>query len=95
MYNELFKKVDAIQTTNTSDLVKKVDCDTKSGATEKKKMLDHTHNKYITTQEFNVAKLKEAACLASERYFADFVKKTNFKKMLRTWQRKTDFVHKR
>ena len=37
MYNELFKKVDAIQTTNTSDLVKKVDCDTKSCATEKKK----------------------------------------------------------
>ena len=37
MYNELFKKVDAIQTTNTSDLVKKADCDTKSGATEKKK----------------------------------------------------------
>ena len=48
-----FKKVNAIQTTDTSDLVKKADYNTKIGEIEKK-ILDHDHsNKYITTKEFN------------------------------------------
>ena len=38
--------------TNTSDLVKKADYDTKSGEIEKK-ILDHNSDKFITTQEFN------------------------------------------
>ena len=48
-----FKKVNAIQTTDTSDLVKKADYNTKIGEIEKK-ILDHDHsNKYIPTKEFN------------------------------------------
>ena len=52
MMNQL-KKVKAIQTTDTSGLVKKSHCNTKPGEI-KKKILGHGHsNKYITTKEFN------------------------------------------
>ena len=51
-YDELVKKVKDIKTTETSDLVKKADYDTKIGETEKK-ILDHNHENYITAQEFN------------------------------------------
>ena len=47
---KLVKKVNAIQGTNTSNLVKKADYNTKIEKIEKK-ILDHS--KYITTQEFN------------------------------------------
>ena len=46
------KKVNAILTTATSDLVKKADCKTKISEVEKK-ILDHDHDKYIATQEVN------------------------------------------
>ena len=47
------KRFNAIQTTDTSNLVKKSDYGTKISGIEKK-ILDHDHsNKYITTQEFN------------------------------------------
>ena len=49
-YDELIKKVDAIQAINSSDLVKKTDYNKKFNEIEKK-ILDH--GKYITTQEFN------------------------------------------
>ena len=49
-YDELIKKVDAIQAINSSDLVKKTDYNKKLNEIEKK-ILDH--GKYITTQEFN------------------------------------------
>ena len=49
-YDEL---VNAIQTTDTSNLVKKTDHNTKFSENEKK-VTDHDHsNKYITTQKFN------------------------------------------
>ena len=50
----MVKKVNNMKTTytNTSDLVKKADYDTKSGEIEKK-ILDHNSDKFITTQEFN------------------------------------------
>ena len=51
-YDELVKKVNAIQTTDTSNLVKKTDYNTKISEIEKK-ITDHDHDKYITTQEFN------------------------------------------
>ena len=52
MINQL-KKVNAIQTTDTMDLVKKSHCNTKLGEI-KKKILGHDHrSKYITTKEFN------------------------------------------
>ena len=45
----MVKKVNGIQTTDTGNLVKKADYNTKIGEVEKK-MLDHDHNnKYITT----------------------------------------------
>ena len=52
-------------------------------------MLDHVHDKYITTQEFNkltvenfAARLKQAN-LASKNDIADFIKQTDFDKKLR------------
>ena len=50
--DKLVKKVNAIQTPDTSNLVKKTDYDTKISETGKK-ILDHDHAKYITTQEFS------------------------------------------
>ena len=47
-----FKKVDAIQTTDTSNLVKETDYSTEINEMEKK-ITNHDHDKYITTQEFN------------------------------------------
>ena len=44
-YNELVKKVNAIQTTDTGNLVKKSDYNTKIGKIEKK-----FHDMHITTQ---------------------------------------------
>ena len=49
--DELVKKVNTFKTTDTSDLVKKTDYNTKAGGI-RKKILDHDHSKYITTQEF-------------------------------------------
>ena len=51
-YDELVKMVIVFKTTDTSNLVKKADCDTKIGEIEKK-ILDPEHDKYITTQECN------------------------------------------
>ena len=49
----MVKKFNAIQTTDTSNLLKKTDYNTKMNEIEKK-ITDHDHsNKYITTQEFN------------------------------------------
>ena len=49
-FNELVnKKVNNINPTDTSDLVKKTDCNTKVSEI-KKKITDHNHDKYITTQ---------------------------------------------
>ena len=57
-------------------------------------MLDHVHDKYITTQEFNkltvenfAAKLKQAN-LASKNDIADFIKQTDFDKKLRNMSKK-------
>ena len=73
-HGELVKKVDNIKTTDTSDLVKKAEYDTKIGKIEKK-ILDHNHDKYVTTLKFNKlmldnlpARLNQAN-LASEMIF--------------------------
>ena len=57
-------------------------------------MLDHVHDKYITTQEFNkltvenfAARLKQAN-LASKNDIADFIKQTDFDKKLRNLSKK-------
>ena len=61
---------------------------------KKMKMLDHVHDKYITTQEFNkltvenfAARLKQAN-LASKNDIADFIKQTDFDKKLRNMSKK-------
>ena len=79
-YNELFKIVNNNQATDTSDLVKKTDYDTKIDETEKKNDHDH-NNKYITSQEFNkftsgsfVARLAKVK-LATKDDIADIIKK--------------------
>ena len=51
-YNELVKKVNAIQTTDASYLVRKIDYNTKINEIEKK-ITNHDHDKYISTEEFN------------------------------------------
>ena len=82
-YNELVKDVNTIQSTDTNNLVKKNDYDTKIGEVEKKK-IDHDHGKNITTQELNklmvhnfAAKLAQAK-LATKADIADFVKELHF-----------------
>ena len=52
LYDELVKKVNTLHTTGTNNLVRKADFNTKIVEIEKK-ILDHNHDKYITTQEFN------------------------------------------
>ena len=52
VYGVLVKKVNAIETTDTSNLVKTADYNTIISEFEKR-ILDHDHGKYITTQEFN------------------------------------------
>ena len=48
----MVKKVNAIQTNDTGDLVQKTDYNTKIYEIEEK-INNHDHDKYITTQEFN------------------------------------------
>ena len=45
-YDEGVKKVNAIQSTDTSDFVKKTDYNTKINEIQKK-IIDHDHDKYI------------------------------------------------
>ena len=53
-YDELVKKVNAIQTTDTSNLVKKTDYNVKINKIKKKEITDHDHSsKFTTTEEFN------------------------------------------
>ena len=82
-YDELIKKVKNINTTDTSDLVKNTDYNTKIIGSEKN-ITDHDHDKYITSQEFNklvsenFATRLAQANLAGKNDFTDFVKKTYF-----------------
>ena len=76
-YCEFVKKVNNINTADTSDLVKKADYNTKINETEIK-VTDHDHDNYITTQEFNkltrdnfTARFAQAN-LASKNDIADF-----------------------
>ena len=74
------KKVNNVNTTDTSNLVVTADYDTKIGEVEKK-ITDHDHiNKHITTQEFNKLTSKNFAArlqqgnLESKNDNADFSK---------------------
>ena len=74
---------------NVSNLVKKIDYNTKISETENKIPTDHDHDKYITTEEFNkltaesfTAILKEAN-VASKKYIANFVKNKSFHNKLK------------
>ena len=49
-YDELIKNVSNIKTTDTSDLIKKTDYNTKINEIEEK-ITDHDHGGYITTED--------------------------------------------
>ena len=51
-YDELIKKVNAIQTNDSNNLVDKADFNTQFGEIERK-ILNHNHDKYINTKEIN------------------------------------------
>ena len=87
-YNELVKKVDNINSTDTSDLVEKADYNTKITAIEKK-TTDHNHDKYIITQKCNKLKSDNfTANLGSKNDIANFVKKTDFDDKLKKLNKK-------
>ena len=80
-YSELVKNVNAIQSSDTDNLVKKTDYNTNINEIEKK-ISDHDHsNNYITMQEFNKVPSKNFAPelaqsnLASKNDIAALVKK--------------------
>ena len=86
-YNELLKKVNDISTTNTSNLVKITDYNTKMGEIENK-INAHDYAKYLTSQEFDkltadtfTTRLKEENS-ASKNDIANFVKKRDFDEKL-------------
>ena len=74
------KKVNAIQITDTGDLVNEADYKTKIGEIEKK-ILDHYYNEYITTREFDkltvedFAARRKQAKVTTRSDIADFAKK--------------------
>ena len=79
-YNILVKRVNNTNTTDTSELVKKPDYDTKANEIENR-ITNHNHDEYINTQEFNkltsdnfAAKLAQAN-LASKNDTVNFIKK--------------------
>ena len=83
MYDELVKKVNRIQATDTNNFVRKEkdDYTTKIPKIEKK-ILDYNHDKYITSHEFNKltaenfkARLAQAK-LETKANVADFAKKS-------------------
>ena len=84
----MVKQVNAIQTIDTSNLVKKLTM-THKLLKLKKKIIDHDHsNKYITTQEFNklpaenfAARLKQAN-LSTKAGINDFAGETDFVNLL-------------
>ena len=76
---------------NVSNLVKKVDYNTKINETEKK-ITDHDHDKHITTPEYNKLTAENFAArsaqtnLASKRDIANFFKKADFDDKLRKFK---------
>ena len=92
-YEELVKKVTSINTTDTSNLAKKTDFNTKINEVEKK-ITDYDYDKYITTQEFNkltsenfAARLAQAN-LGSKNDVADFIKMIDFSDKLKHLNKK-------
>ena len=82
VYGKLHKEVNATQTTDTDNAVKKTEYDTKISEI-KSKILNHEHAKYITTQEFNKFPVNFAARLVQAKlhtkdYINDFLKVIDF-----------------
>ena len=76
--NQIVKKVNTIETTDTSNLVNKADYDTEIYET-KKEILHHNHDKYITTQKLNKLTADNFAVrLVVKPDISDFVEKTDF-----------------
>ena len=97
VYEELIKKVNSIQTTDTNSLVKKADYNTKIAEIEKNILYYDHNNKYITTQQFDrlsaenfTARLKQAN-LETKADIDDFVEKINFDDKLNNLNKKSCF----
>ena len=77
----MVKNVNVIQAIDTSDLIKNTDYNTKIKGFEKK-ITDHDHGNYITTQEFNKLTADNFAArqanLATKFDIDDLVEKTTF-----------------
>ena len=92
-YNELVKKVNNINTTDTSNLVKKTDYNIKISEIENK-INDHDYAKYITAQGFNklisknFASRLSQATLGSKNDIANFVNNTDFDDKLKRLNKK-------
>ena len=88
--NYIVKNINGIQTTDINNLVKIAEYITKLSENEKK-IVDHDHDKYITTQEFNklttensTARLKQKKNnLVTKVDAADFAEETDFDDELR------------
>ena len=90
MYDELVENVDAVQTTDTSNLIKKkADYNTNIDEIEKK-ILEHNYEKDVITQEFNklmsgnIATRFAQAKLATKADIYALVKATDFSNKLKT-----------
>ena len=88
--NELVKKAMLFRLLILVIQLKKADYNRKIAKIEKK-ILDHNHGKYVTTQEFNnltvdifVARLAQTK-LTTKAGIADFVKETDFGKKLKKY----------
>ena len=84
-YDELVKNIKAIQTTDTSNLVKKTDYNTKINETEKKLLIMIMVISILLNKNFteNFAARLAQANLASKKDIAAFVKKTDFDEKLK------------
>ena len=75
---------------NLGNLVKKSDYNTKISEIKNKITINHNHDKYITTQEFNKLRAENFTArlaqvnLASKSDIANFVKKTDFDNKLKS-----------
>ena len=79
----MVKKVNAMQTIGTGNLIKKTDYAIKISEIEKE-ITDHDHDKCITTQEFvKLTADNFAANFATKADIADFVKKIDFDNKLK------------
>ena len=79
----MMNQLKTVQTIDTSNLLKRADYNKKNSEIDKK-VLDHNHGKYITTQEFNKLTGNNFAAILVKAKLSridDFVKETDYDKL--------------